>query len=153
MSRFSEEVSLIPKVAWGIAVALYAGFAAILALILAHERSAPEVVKLLLPVLAPLPLAIFVLLIGYVNIDSRRRGMRHVMWTLLAIFVPNGIGIILYFVLREPLLRPCPRCQGLTRPGFAFCPRCGEALSNACPQCRKAIETGWSHCPYCGAKL
>jgi hypothetical protein len=55
-------------------------------------------------------LLVFVLLIGYVNGDARRRGMRYVLWTLLAIFIPNAIGIILYFVLRDPLMRVCQQC-------------------------------------------
>ena len=52
--------------------------------------------------LMPLVLIPYIALIGYVNADSRRRGMRSLMWTLLAIFVPNALGIILYFVLRDP---------------------------------------------------
>ncbi len=55
-------------------------------------------------VLPGMPLFVLVLLIGYVYADAKRRGMRYVMWTLLAIFIPNAIGIILYFVMRDPLL-------------------------------------------------
>ena len=64
----------------------------------------PWPAKLAMSVLPGLPLFVLVLLIGYVNADARRRGMRYVMWTWLAILIPNAIGIILYFVLREPLL-------------------------------------------------
>jgi RNA polymerase subunit RPABC4/transcription elongation factor Spt4 len=104
-----------------------------------------------------LPLAsvlfMLVLLIGYVYGDARRRGMRYVMWTLLATFIPNAIGIILYFILREPLMAPCPRCSTQVRPSHAFCPKCGLALGHACPQCRRVVEPGWSHCASCGASL
>src|SRR5439155_1160300 len=59
------------------------------------------------PLAAMVPLAIFggtilgcyVLLIGYVNRDAGRRGMSRLGWTLLAIFIPNALGIVLYFVL------------------------------------------------------
>ena len=34
----------------------------------------------------PIFLFVLVVLIGYVNGDAKRRGMRHVLWTLLAIF-------------------------------------------------------------------
>ena len=57
----------------------------------------------IVPILLPMFLAGYTLLIGYIYGDARRRGMRYVMWTLLAIFLFNGIGIILYFILREPL--------------------------------------------------
>ena len=50
---------------------------------------------------------------------------------LLAIFIPNALGIILYFVLREPMMTPCPQCSTLVKPGFAFCPACGTKLGAA----------------------
>ena len=79
--------------------------------------------------------------------------MRYVMWTLLAIFIPNGIGIILYFLMRDPLPRNCVKCGTPGRPGFAYCPKCGASLTQTCPQCRHLIEAGWSHCAGCGAGL
>src|SRR5262249_55726875 len=101
----------------------------------------------------PLILAIYVVLVGYVNADARRRGMRYVMWTLLAIFVPNALGIILYFVIRDPLMIPCPSCSAQIRPGFAFCPSCGTAMAHACPGCRRPVDAHWAHCVACGAKI
>jgi RNA polymerase subunit RPABC4/transcription elongation factor Spt4 len=98
-------------------------------------------------------LGILVLLIGYINADARRRGMRYVMWTLLAIFIPNSIGVILYFVLRDPLLVPCAKCGAQVRSGFAFCPQCGSGLSTGCPACKRAVDPDWQRCPYCGAAL
>ena len=29
--------------------------------------------------------------------------MNYVMWTLLAIFIPSAVGVILYFILRDPI--------------------------------------------------
>ena len=157
MSRFREELRVIPRVAYVIAALVY--LAAVLCIVGFVLQQKPEpyswplVVKVIFTVLVPLPLTIYVLLIGYVYRDAKRRGMRHVMWTLLAALVPNAIGIILYFVLREPLLLPCPSCGAQTRPGFAFCPHCGAALARPCPACRRAVEAGWANCAYCGCKL
>jgi RNA polymerase subunit RPABC4/transcription elongation factor Spt4 len=95
----------------------------------------------------------WVLLVGYVNADAKRRGMNSLLWTLLAALVPNAIGFILFFVLREPLMRICSHCRAKVQPGFAFCPHCGAALSPACPACRRPVEPGWANCPYCGAAL
>ncbi len=92
------------------------------------------------PVLVPLALAGYTVLIGYVYGDARRRGMRYVMWTLLAIFLVNGIGIILYFILREPLLAYCSRCGAGVQHAFAFCPHCGAGVLPACPSCRRVIQ-------------
>ena len=49
-----------------------------------RESHAPVPIKLLFPILLPLILAGYTLLIGYIYGDARRRGMRYVMWTLLA---------------------------------------------------------------------
>jgi hypothetical protein len=31
--------------------------------------------------------------------------MNSLVWTLLVIFIPNGIGFIIYFLTRQPLLQ------------------------------------------------
>ena len=69
--------------------------------------------------------------------------MNHVLWTLLAVFIPNAIGMILYFILRDPVPVPCPSCGALARKGHAYCAGCGTAVRVACPQCRQPVEPGW----------
>ena len=97
--------------------------------------------------------AIYVLLLGYVWGDARRRGMSHVMWTLLALFIPSAVGIILYFILRDPVPVPCPSCGTPARKGHAYCANCGTAVRAACPQCRQPVEAGWRNCASCGQAL
>jgi hypothetical protein len=92
-------------------------------------------------------------LVSYVYGDAKRRGMRHVLWTLIAFFVPNALGFIAYFLLREPLLQPCPACGATARRDFAFCPQCGSPLPRVCPSCRRPVEPVWPHCAHCGQKL
>ena len=153
MSRFTDEIGIIPRVAWGVAALIYAALAVMLSVLLHRDRNVPWLLMTVLPVIAPLIPACVVLLIGYINGDARRRGMRYVMWTLLAIFVPNAIGIILYFVLRDPLPVFCPQCAAPVARTHTFCPHCGGALKTACPQCRRAAESGWKNCAFCGARL
>jgi RNA polymerase subunit RPABC4/transcription elongation factor Spt4 len=158
MSRFSEELKVIPKTA-----RIIAGIAYVVAVVFwilmftfSHDQglqSIPEAAKVALVFFSGLMLAFYVLLIGYVNGDARRRGMRYVMWTLLAMLIPNAIGIILYFILRDPLMKPCPGCSLIVRPGFTFCPHCGTSLRPTCSNCGKAVEIGWANCPQCGTKL
>ena len=154
MSRFREEVKVIPAIAWVIAAVVYAGL--VVALILTVPSNGglgTGLGKAAFTIVIPAFPSILVLLIGYVNGDARRRGMRYVLWTLLAIFIPNAIGIILYFILRDPPLRGCPKCGAFAPGRFAFCPTCGSALARTCLTCRAAVEPGWSHCPSCGAGL
>ncbi|HEY6970181.1 MAG TPA: zinc ribbon domain-containing protein [Candidatus Angelobacter sp.] len=157
MNRFSDELRIISWVAWVIAVlAWVCMFFVLLFVAIPNDhklRLWPIEGQIAFSIWPGLLVSILVLLIGYINADARRRGMRYVMWTLLAIFIPNSIGIILYFVLRDPLLAICGRCGAQGRATFAFCPQCGTQLAPACPACKRTVEAGWQRCPYCGTAL
>jgi hypothetical protein len=157
MSRLREEMKVIPGATWITAILLYVCFVVFSwTFMIPHDPNlsgGPRWALAIFALVIPLFLAVFVLLIGYVNGDARRRGMRYIMWTLLAIFIPNAIGIILYFILRDPLQRSCPSCGTAVSQGFAFCSKCGAALAHACPECRSAVQPDWSHCTKCGARL
>jgi hypothetical protein len=159
MNRLREEMKVIPRLAWVFAVVLGLGIPACFLLFWSGFFTGDEA-----PSMPPLPLVgisvamsislfVFTLLIGYIAGDARRRGMSVVLWVLLAIFIPNAIGVILYFILRNPLLQTCPKCGVRSNPAFPFCPACGAALSQTCPACRSAVESAWSHCARCGVQL
>jgi len=154
MSRFTQELRVVPRIAWIIGAVIYLGATTPLFLFAIHTD--PELRKWPLggqalvaygPLLFIIPL---IGLIGYVYGDAKRRRMRYVMWTWLAILVPDMIGIILYFILRDPLPKPCPGCGNLVKAGFVFCPHCGASLQPSCPNCGRAVELGWANCPNCG---
>ncbi len=69
-------------------------------------------------------IAIWILCLGYVYADARRRAMPPILWTLLAALVPNLLGFLFYFALRRPLVSLCAKCG---QPGEAgrFCSACG----------------------------
>ena len=69
--------------------------------------------------------AVWVLGLGYVYGDARRRNMPAVPWVLVAALVPNLLGFLLYFVLRKPMARPCPHCGQSITPEQRFCSWCG----------------------------
>ncbi|HEY2015554.1 MAG TPA: hypothetical protein VGH38_18750, partial [Bryobacteraceae bacterium] len=48
--------------------------------------------------------------------------------------IPNCVGFVLYFLLRKPILHPCPGCGRGVAPDAAFCPRCGQPQMNMGPQ-------------------
>jgi hypothetical protein len=153
MNRFSDEIRIIPGVARTLAALVYVGMYCCLFYTTFHDARWPLAGALAFSLWPGLLVAAVVLLIGYINADARRRGMNYIMWTLLAIFVPNTIGIILYFVLREPLRVPCPKCGAQVRSGFAFCPQCGGQLSTPCPGCKRVVDPAWQRCAYCGRDL
>ncbi|MGH9684567.1 MAG: zinc ribbon domain-containing protein [Candidatus Acidiferrales bacterium] len=157
MSRFGDGLRVIPRTAWFFAVAVYLVFATLLfefAIPTDPEMGKwPRWGQFLFVYGLFLLLAGFILLVGYVYADAKRRGMRYVMWTLLALFIPDCIGIILYFILRDPMPKACPGCATLVKSGFTFCPNCGTPLQPTCPHCGRAVEPAWSHCPQCGTPM
>ncbi|MGQ0733927.1 MAG: zinc ribbon domain-containing protein [Acidobacteriota bacterium] len=98
-------------------------------------------------------LAGLILLTGYVNQDAGRRGMSRTLWTVLVIVVPNALGFIIYFLVRQPVLAPCPGCGLAVRPDFNFCPRCNLRLTASCPRCGRGLQPGAQFCVQCGTKL
>jgi len=158
MSGFRKALGIIRPTAWVITALIY--LATVIGISLAVRygndptmRQWPAMAQVAFVVLISLMFPALVLLIGYVYADAKRRGMRYVMWTLLAIFLPDAIGIILYFILRDPLPAQCPGCATMVPSKFTFCPQCGTALKPRCPQCGKAVQPGWTHCVECGTKL
>ena len=158
MSTWSERIAVIPRTAKVIAGLLTLGVV-VLIVTLSHlppghgEAPLPLAAKICLPILCGALTLIMILLIGFVYGDAKQRGMRYVMWTLLAIFLPDAIGIILYFILRDPMPVTCPHCSTKVLSKFAFCPSCGTSLKPTCPQCGQAVEPMWSNCGHCGTRL
>jgi Double zinc ribbon len=161
MSRFEREWAVVPDGARWTAVLVCLAVTALMAglfLVPGFVERDGTAVAMLVPLFfvslfGVAFLGAYVLLVGYVWGDAKRRGMNQVLWTLLAIFIPNAIGIILYFILRDPVAVPCPSCGTPARKGHAYCASCGAAVRAACPQCRQPVEPGWHNCARCGAPL
>jgi hypothetical protein len=145
--------STIPPATWVIAGSVFMVVAFFLMIVVASRRGRMHPEFLVVATFVGAISAGFTVLVGYVYGDAKRRGMRYVMWTWLAALIPNGLGVILYFILREPMPFFCTRCGGATPAGFAFCARCGAVTAPSCRQCGKVSQEGWSHCAYCGTQL
>ncbi|MGH9730527.1 MAG: zinc ribbon domain-containing protein [Candidatus Acidiferrales bacterium] len=153
---FRKELRVIPRAAWIIAGLFYVGMATLAWFLVPtdHEISHwPQAGQLAFIFLMPVVCFLIILFYGYIYGDAKRRGMRYVMWTLLALFVPYLIGAIIYFIMRDALPLDCPGCHNLVPSKFTFCPHCGNALRPSCPQCGKNVERAWTNCGYCGTKL
>jgi hypothetical protein len=156
MSKLSENLKVIPGPAKIIAWIASLGLAGLIAYVLVFppdKKPTPVAAQAILPILVFAVVFVIVMLEGYVYGDAKRRGMRYVMWTLLAIFVPDAIGIILYFVLRDPLPVTCPKCGTSVVSKLTFCPSCGTSVKPTCPQCGKPVDLSWKNCGHCGAAL
>jgi predicted nucleic acid-binding Zn ribbon protein len=161
MTRSNEALlrqkSLLPR--WAVALAaivFLTGMGGLLYLFHAHESNPPPLLVLVpfCAFMAFLP-ALWVLVVGHVNHDARRRGLNAWLWTLVAALTPNALGAIVYYayVFWRPLQGACPACGKQARAGSQFCASCGERLRLACPACGKAVEAGDVYCVSCGRSL
>jgi hypothetical protein len=151
MTRLRDEIALIPTAMWVVSAAVYICLAAFLFLV--AMRPMPDAIRILGSFGLPIIPASLMLLTGYVYGDAKRRNMRPVMWALLAFLVPNAIGFILYFILREPITDPCKECGKPVGRQFGYCPFCGARRDLSCPQCGSSTQPDWAHCPRCGTSL
>lgn len=153
-SVLAREIKIVPWWAWALAAIPFVAAEWYLNFeIVRHPHAPPVWERPLFGILAGAFGAAYLLLIVYVNRDSKRRGMSPTLWTLVAILVPNLLGILLYFVLRQPLVRACPQCGSAVQTGFNFCPRCSCKLAPTCPQCQRIVSQTDAYCPYCGISL
>ena len=151
-----DEIKIIPTWAW-----IVAGIGLIVAQVVFdfflphhHPPHHPHPwARPFIGLLAGLVFGAYVLLIGYINRDAKRRAMSPTLWTILAIVIPNALGIILYFLLRLPLRSACPQCGCFVQSAFSFCPHCSYKLSPSCPQCQRSVGPESIFCPYCGTSL
>ncbi len=101
-------------------------------------------------------LTIFILTMGYVYRDAKRRDMHAGLWTLLVLILSPAylfIGLIIYLLVREPLPYACPQCATPVSARFNFCPGCKCNLHPACPQCQREVSDSDKFCPYCATEL
>ena len=99
-------------------------------------------------------IALPILLGVYVYRDATRRGMNAALWTLLAVFAPGLVGLIIYLLVRSNYSdSTCHKCGKPVRESFAICPHCGTPLKEHCHSCNGTLENGWSNCPHCGTPI
>jgi len=85
--------------------------------------------------------AIWLLCLGFVFADARRRSMRPVLWVLVAALFPHLLGFLLYFVLRQPIALTCAHCGSTVPMHQRFCSWCGAALAGPGCQMHHKKET------------
>jgi len=150
----TAEIKIIPTWAWVLAGIAFVAAQIFFNIAMARHSGAPPAwARALLGAMAGIVGGCYVLFIGYINRDAKRRGMSPTLWTLVSILIPNGLGILVYFILRQPVRSTCPQCGNAIQTGFNFCPRCSYKLSPSCPQCKRVIGANDVYCPYCGTSL
>ncbi len=156
LPTLSSEIGLIPR--WSVAASALA-FVSVLYLfwvVLPQYRQHPPHhtlpfgVRLYFALSWSALSALYMLMIGYISRDTRRRAMRARFWIVVCLALPGGIGAVLYFLLRSPLVRFCPACSTRVQPGYHFCPQCAYQLSASCRRCYSTMNLTDRFCVECG---
>jgi hypothetical protein len=97
--------------------------------------------------------ASYVLLVGYVSRDAKRRNMPVGLWMLIVLLMTGGVGAVVYFLLRQPVLSRCPHCSTEIAASYHFCPQCQFQMAPVCGQCFRGVEITDVYCKQCGHDL
>ena len=97
--------------------------------------------------------ALYFLMVGYVSKDAPRRTMSARFWIVICFVMPGGIGAVLYFLLRQPLVSRCPACSTFVQSDFHFCPQCDYQLTASCGNCFRTVRATDQFCTRCGHEL
>lgn len=148
-----DELSMIP--AWSIVLAVTV-FAAVQYLfhgVMPHHKHEMLPMRLLMGYTYGTAVASYILLIGYVSRDVKRRNMSAGLWMLIVILMPGGIGAVVYFLLRQPMVSRCQHCSTEIASTFHFCPQCQFQMAPVCGKCFRGVQVTDVYCVGCGHDL
>ncbi|WP_263356105.1 zinc ribbon domain-containing protein [Acidicapsa ligni] len=97
--------------------------------------------------------SLYFLMVGYVSKDAPRRSMSMRFWMLICFVLPGGIGAVLYFLLRLPIISKCAACGTHVLNDFHFCPQCNYQLTASCGNCFRSVRITDLYCTGCGHEL
>ena len=148
-----SELSLIPR--WSVLLAVMVFLAAqyLFHEVMPHQRHEMLPMRIIMGYSWGTAFASYVLLVGYVSRDVKRRRMSAGLWMLLVILMPGGIGAVVYFLLRQPILSRCPNCTTELAADYHFCPQCQFQMAPACGKCFRSVQITDVFCVQCGHDL
>jgi hypothetical protein len=156
-SGLSGELGLIPLWSVGAGVAAFTLMEYVMWVVVAAHRHHPPNLPLSFRIYINISIgalaALYMLMIGYISRDSPRRGMSTPLWMVVCVVIPSGIGAVLYFLLRLPVLALCPACGARIESEYHFCPQCAYQVAPCCGNCHRTARVTDLYCVYCGHHL
>lgn len=148
-----DQLSMIPTWSIVLAVLVFAAIQYLFHGVMPHHKHEMLPMRLLAGYFWGTTFASYILLVGYVSRDVKRRSMPAALWMLVVVVMPGGIGAVLYFLLRQPLLTPCPHCGTELTPNAHFCPQCQFQMAPVCGKCYRGVQITDVYCKNCGHDL
>ena len=148
-----DQLSLIPVWSVILAVIVFVAIQYLFQVYMPHRRHEMMPMRILMGYSWGTAFATYVLLIGYVSRDVKRRNMSAGLWMLVVIVMPGGIGAVVYFLLRQPILSRCPHCSTEIASSIHFCPQCQFQVAPVCGRCFRGVQITDVYCTQCGHDL
>jgi hypothetical protein len=148
-----DQLGLIPAWSVVLAVVVFVGIQYLFQFVMPHHRHEMLPMRILMGYSWGTAFATYVLLIGYVSRDVKRRNMPAGLWMLVVIVMPGGIGAVVYFLLRQPIISRCPHCNTEVTSNIHFCPQCQFQLAPVCGRCFRGVQITDVYCAQCGHDL
>ena len=155
-TSLSEELRMIPRWSIGLAVLSFLAVQYVFWVVMPahrHHPGPPAGFHFYFAVSWGAYAALYSLAIGYVSQDAPRRSMSLAFWVLVCLLTPGGIGAVLYFLMRQPIVSTCPACSTPVHSEFHFCPQCAFQISASCGQCFRGVHVTDVYCVHCGHDL
>ncbi|HEX4039573.1 MAG TPA: zinc ribbon domain-containing protein [Acidobacteriaceae bacterium] len=154
---FSGELRMIPLWAVAAAAVAFTFMEYVMWIVVPEHRHHPPTMpfgfRLYIDISIGALAALYMLMVGYVSRDAPRRGMSTPMWMVVCVVVPSGIGAVLYFLLRLPVISLCPACGCRVESEYHFCPQCAYQVAPCCGNCHKTARITDLYCVHCGHHL
>jgi hypothetical protein len=149
----SDDLGMIPWWSVALAVVAFGAMQFLFHYVMPHHKHEMLPMRLLMGYSWGTLAASYMLLVGYVSRDVKRRNMSAGLWLLIVIMMPGGIGAVVYFLLRQPILSRCPHCSTEISSAYHFCPQCQFQVAPVCGQCFRGVEITDVYCKQCGHDL
>jgi hypothetical protein len=148
-----EELLMLPRWSMVLAAMAFLSVQYLFHFVMPHHNHEMMPLRVLMGYSWGTLVASYILLIGYISRDVKRRGMSAGLWMLSSIVLPGGIGAVVYFLLRQPILSRCPNCRTQLTSHCHFCPQCQFQMAPVCGQCFRGVQITDVYCVQCGHDL
>ena len=152
-TRSADARSVIPTWSVVLSILVFGAVQYLFHAVLPHHKHELLPLRLLMGYSWGTLFASYPLLIGYVSRDVKRRNMSAGIWMLIVVLMPGGIGAVVYFLMRQPLLSRCPHCSTEIASSYHFCPQCQFQMAPVCGQCFRGVKITDVYCTQCGHDL
>src|ERR1700761_6721672 len=119
-----DELKMIPRWSMALAIVLFVGMQYVFHGVMPHHKHELLPLRLMMGYAWGSLFASYALLLGYVSCDVKRRGMSAGLRMLECASTRGGIGAVVSFLLRQPVLSKCPNSSPTLAEKYHYCPQC-----------------------------